>query len=278
MTIISKVLYLLLVIFSSTDLYLTFQLYKNSLRRSLYIESLHERCDAICFSFIGRAEKIRPLNLDNEYLSNSGFIRNGAVEFRSSLFQTQKLRYLRSLYFIGSGYDVYNLITIPEIDSPLPILSIDLVKLPGTSIVSIDFQPLNGSMDALSAKTTRMLIEVSEKWRLAFKCETSMKEKYEKYFSPFAIFARFTTENENYWKYALDAITDYVTIYAEVINEHDHNISFVRADDAALREYLDFRIKNDPAKNILNVAFGKEWTEFALEKSIFPYISSQRPL
>lgn len=37
------------------------------------------------------------------------------------------------------------------------------------------------------------------------------------------------------------------------------------------RNYLDFRIANDPAKNILNFAFGAEWTNQALIEAVFPH-------
>lgn len=42
------------------------------------------------------------------------------------------------------------------------------------------------------------------------------------------------------------------------------------ASKAFLAEYLTYRIENDPAKNMLYGAFGKDWTTRALRTVIFP--------
>lgn len=39
---------------------------------------------------------------------------------------------------------------------------------------------------------------------------------------------------------------------------------------AMMYEYLDYRIAKDPAKFLLNSAFGRDWTERGLAEVMFP--------
>jgi Ferredoxin-dependent bilin reductase len=48
------------------------------------------------------------------------------------------------------------------------------------------------------------------------------------------------------------------------------NVSIDSDTEECSRKYLDFRIENDPAKNILNFAFGADWTNQALMNAVFP--------
>ena len=41
-------------------------------------------------------------------------------------------------------------------------------------------------------------------------------------------------------------------------------------DENFIDNYLNYRIVNDPAKNMLYSAFGKNWTDYVLRNIIFP--------
>jgi len=211
----------------------------------------------------------------NRLLQNSGYIRNQSVEFGCSIYQTLNLRMVRSLHFTGDDYDVFNFVAIPEIDCEIPILSIDLVKLPTNAVVAIDFQPFGNSLNRLDSETTRDLNNLSLRSKSLFQATTIMKDKFEKYFSSFATFGKFSnTDDDDYWTQVLEILTEYVKLYAKVLS----NIPTISTsnDDSQLIDYLNFRLEKDPAKYILSAAFGKDWTDAALKQSIFPLIDSQR--
>ena len=68
------------------------------------------------------------------------------------------------------------------------------------------------------------------------------------------------------------ALQEYLECYSSLLaSASPHSDPLVRARRlGTLREYLDYRIENDPAQRLLNAAFGAQWTEQVLREVLFP--------
>lgn len=101
------------------------------------------------------------------------------------------------------------------------------------------------------------------------------------YFSPYVIFARIPAANYSHYELVVkEAVLAYIDVYKQLIvaeqadkqpfsNEHTHSVS-TNVRKLLIRDYLNYRIEKDPAKNLLTAAFGKDWTSYALRHIFFP--------
>lgn len=105
------------------------------------------------------------------------------------------------------------------------------------------------------------------------------------YFSPYVLFARIPAANHSMYESTIrDAVIDYIEAYKQLVlaealdkqpfsNEHTHSVS-TNVRKLLIRDYLNYRVEKDPAKNLLTAAFGREWTAHALRQVFFPFKSS----
>ena len=101
-----------------------------------------------CLLHLNLAHPLVPLEMDPTFASCVGKVGKVEVQFRAAAFTSPLLRYMRMISFTGSGYDVFNLVAIPQRGISLPILGIDIVSLPRTfhsSLISLLFHPLTPS-------------------------------------------------------------------------------------------------------------------------------------
>lgn len=211
--------------------------------------------------------------------SHTGSIRNSTVHFKCDAYKSDDIRYFRTLSFYGKSYDVLNVLCISR-NTKFPVLGIDVVLLNDILIIAIDYQPISNleinqepylSIESSyhKFKDQMMLVMNSNE-------PQSVPVKFQKYFSPFAFFCKtkLVPSNENdIWQLVNEIVRKYTKVFVE---KHYSNIDDKDIEnsefDGYLKEYLRFRIENDPAINMLHGAFGKQWTSTALENLIFPYV------
>ena len=95
-----------------------------------------------------------------------------------------------------------------------------------------------------------------------------------KYFSPIAVWTKFPPQSNTGLLFLVgQAMKEYIQCYKTLLSEPivhvDPDVKIARS--RVLREYLDYRIANDPAKRLLTSAFGAKWTETALSQLMFPH-------
>lgn len=224
---------------------------------------------------INASSVLYPIPSASEFSKKSGFLRKEDIQFSCHSFESDLMRQLRIVSVHGSGYDVFNLVGILRTASIPIILGLDLVVYADVALAAIDFQPI-GDLDYPSLSFYRKLGPVHDRWKASLMGSQSLPEKFSNYFSPYCLFARRANDIQSLSLIEAAAM-DYVQVYSDMLRDVSesttlHSSSFNETHEVDLKRYLDFRIENDPAKNILNVAFGKDWTERALREAVFPYI------
>ena len=97
-----------------------------------------------------------------------GKFGNKTIEFTCNAYNGKLLSPVRLVTFKGAGFDVYNLLVMPNKDSgsefPVPILGIDIVVLPGSVIAALDYQPVNAHPDRFDGPFYKRLRDIHRKW------------------------------------------------------------------------------------------------------------------
>lgn len=202
------------------------------------------------------------------------------IAFVSEAFSSSRLEYARMVSFCGSGYDVFNLLLMPKLDSCLPIFGADIVCLPGGALAAIDFQPArDGSVGGYyESKLYAPHKDIFAKWQKKLPPGGELPEAAQKYFSPHAIWTRIPPPLESNVALTGDvkySLLECLGAYLDDLN-FDYGEASLKPDPAFLEGYLRYRIENDPAKNLLIGAFGKAWTDDVLEKVLFPSMTDTK--
>lgn len=97
-----------------------------------------------------------------------GKFGNKTIEFTCNAYKGKLLSPVRLVTFRGAGFDVYNLLVMPNKDSgsefPVPILGVDIVVLPGSVIAALDYQPVNLHPDRFDGPFYKQLRDIHRKW------------------------------------------------------------------------------------------------------------------
>ena len=221
---------------------------------------------------------LQPVQLPDEFSSAKGCISKGnEVTFDVTAFQSKKLSYIRRVSFKGEGYNVFNFIAFPRANYDLPILGIDVVSLPGSTLASVDFQPLSNADDYFQSDLYQPFKCRLSKWATVLPEGGPLPDSFKPFFSPLALWSKFPSERNAAQMFLVEqAIKDYVTCYRDLLiaatPQQDRPAIVDR--ERALESYLLFRIANDPAKRMLTAAFGAGWTADALQTVVFPAANS----
>jgi hypothetical protein len=230
------------------------------------------------FQLVNRMTMIQEVSADPTYSQVHGNIRNETVDFTCQLYSIDQARYLRLVRFYGCDYDVFNFIIIPTHPRHQPVLGLDLVVVKDKAIIAIDFQPTHNSSSLQASVFYHELMKLHQIWSSKFSQQSlTIPSNYADYFSKYCLFLRADARDEELWPRIRQATLAYLQLYLECLAMDTDTTTAATNDgdvyDEYLKKYLDFRIVNDPAKNILNAAFGKDWTTRALQEAVFPYRS-----
>ena len=99
-----------------------------------------------------------------------------------------------------------------------------------------------------------------------------MPEAALKFFSPYALWTRIPP-NDDRLDVISNAVDTYVDAYASLLNDVKKidDILLIKKRQENMKKYLNYRIENDPAKNMLNGAFGIDWTKTVIKDVFFPF-------
>jgi phycoerythrobilin:ferredoxin oxidoreductase len=254
---------------------------------------------------------LQQVAIDVDLQSNRGSVPGSTedVEFKCIAYTSGRFQCLRTVSFAGAGYDVFNFLVIPRSCLALPIFSVDIVKLPGTLLAAIDWQPSsrsgNGAADDPDGLYTR-LEPLHRQLTSLLPDGGPLPDDARQFFSPQALWWRVplsaaaSSSSSSYDKddsdsggpsgiaSAMKVITDAIQLYADAYADVAANAPVVPPppgpplspppppDEAVTRrsawtrEYLHYRIEKDPARRLLLAAFGAVWLDKALSKAVFP--------
>ena len=202
------------------------------------------------------------------------------------------------------GIQVLNFVVLPNADTTLPILGIDLVSLPGSRhLLLLDAQPMavpnphESHWEEWYNKHVRDSVDHPEKIGdepLKYAWGGDFPETVKQYVSKYALWTRLqnlsedtstdhkpsddkTMSKDTSTTPAVNAIQEDIFVafqahldaYLELLGRYASDISAVEGDNHQ-PSYLDYRRNNDPAKPMLNSLFGPEWTQTLLDNVLFP--------
>jgi phycoerythrobilin:ferredoxin oxidoreductase len=228
---------------------------------------------------LSSTEKLTPISLDSDYEFAEGQIGGGTkkdtntIVFSSEAFRSEHLDYVRMVTFKGGGYTVLNFVAFPNIEYELPIFGVDIVVLPSGSLAAIDLQPLSESPLYLEGPLYQPFQSQLKKWQTVLPSGGDLPEAAVKYFSSIALWSKFPAESNAGLMFLVgQAFEEYLQCYQTLLSsaEKHSDPEIKRSRNQTLRQYLNYRIENDPAKRLLNAAFGVSWTEQALSELMFP--------
>lgn len=199
--------------------------------------------------------------------------------------------------FVASdGIQVLNFVVLPNKDTTLPVLGIDMVSLPGSKhLLLLDAQPMTDPNPHESHweqwyNTNVRDNEGSNDERgegepLKYAWGGDFPEAVQKYVSNYALWTRLQnlaeTKDENEMTpttyRAIDAIRGdlfvafraHLDAYLELLGNYAGNIEAAEGENHQ-PSYLEYRRNNDPAKPMLNSLYGAEWTQTLLDNVLFP--------
>mmetsp|Transcript_27230 Transcript_27230/g.63778 ORF Transcript_27230/g.63778 Transcript_27230/m.63778 type:complete len:394 (-) Transcript_27230:856-2037(-) len=204
----------------------------------------------------------------------------------------------------SQGIQVLNFVVLPNADTTLPVLGIDLVSLPGSKhLLLLDAQPMavpnphESHWEEWYNEHVRVEADVPDEENeesLKYAWGGDFPEAVKQYVSKYALWTRLqnisegTNKNENGANDtkpssestntpAVDAIQegifvafqDHLDAYLELLGRYTGDIETVRGENHQ-PSYLDYRRNNDPAKPMLNALYGPEWTQTLLDNVLFP--------
>ena len=238
-------------------------------------ESFFDSWDAFHLEQVGRVNALTQVALPEEHQFQIGELMPGnSFTYRCRAYSSEKIRFARTVTFVGNGFNVFNLLIIPRHEFRLPLFGVDIVYLPKHHVVAIDFQPQSDSPEYCRMEAYTDHVDVLAKWRSEYSHST-LPPAVSRYFSPYAVWHRAPHSNFDEMQRYGDCFRDYLVCYCEALSKAKYSPS-VDVERQFQREYLEYRIREDPAKNILDRCFGEKWTHEALTKYFFPVLEDQQ--
>jgi hypothetical protein len=170
------------------------------------------------------------------------------------------------------GIQVMNLVVFPSNQTALPVWGVDLVSLPGNKhLLAMDVQPM--TTQPVETEWKKHYDRLWKRWHEnyvqdEFEWGGAMPPEASKFFSPFALWTRLSGEDavDVIQNQVFDAFCESLDLYLQML--HDYNAP--DCENNHQEEYLQYRLKNDPARPMLQSLYGPDWTEEVLTKVLFP--------
>jgi hypothetical protein len=102
------------------------------INNELKLKNQHDEWIRNCVSELDNAEVLTNIVLESKVTSSEGSIAgNKKIQFNCQAYSSQHLEYVRVAQLTGPQYHIFNIVAFPKTDFELPILGIDVVRLPG---------------------------------------------------------------------------------------------------------------------------------------------------
>jgi phycoerythrobilin:ferredoxin oxidoreductase len=181
------------------------------------------------------------------------------------------------------GVQVLNLVVFPPPTSRLPVWGADFVSLPGDRhLLLLDAQPMDARIRGGNVSSFDRYWDVwHEKSNVAtlFPWGGDMPDPVKAYVSSNALWTRMGgTATGTQQTVSVDPIERRVQHLSRVVESHldiylrlaCESYAHSEAADNSQREYICYRLGNDPARPMLKSLYGEEWTDRVLMQVLFP--------
>lgn len=167
------------------------------------------------------------------------------------------------------GIQVMNLVVFPSNQTSLPVLGVDFVSLPQDKhLLAMDIQPMTMNSSIRDDTLWKQWYETHAE---QFEWGGDMPAEASKFFSDYALWTRQSGPDavDMIQKQVFDAFCEHLDLYIQMLQDYEES-----GDEALVAnhqdEYRVYRLKNDPARPMLQSLYGPEWTEQVLTQVLFP--------
>jgi len=194
-----------------------------------------------------------------------------------------------------SGIQVLNMVIFPSSNSALPVWGADFVSLPGNKhLLLLDAQPMGYGAPPFHLSRWQ---EWYEKHEIAkqFPWGGDLPEKVQPYVSQHALWTRLGSGSSGssaagsakgvsgggsssssadpiqQIQGLMTAFEEHLDLYLDLIlQRQEASDSSPPTSENRQRDYIKYRLENDPARPMLKRLYGEEWTEKVLHNVLFP--------
>ena len=212
---------------------------------------------------------LRPLPLDPALAHAEGVWKGAPVAIDTRAYRGGPIRYARFAVVRGAGLEIGNLLLLPDVTHPLPILGADLVALRQESgMVAVDLSPTlppGPERDAQLADLARrraLQPPFPSGGRLPDWCAT--------WFSPHALYTRGPLAE---LAQVADAFNDFPRAFVELARRSGPQPALAAHVAAVQEGYAAAHRTDDKGLNLLAKMFGGDWAERYVGNVLFPAVA-----
>ena len=185
----------------------------------------------------------------------------------------KRIKLARAVCINSPDYSVLNFLIIPNTTYNVPFFGVDFVSLPNSHLLVLDFQPSLKIENQYSNKLLEQLRTLKNRCHLSLPLAKKMTSDIAKFFSPGLIWSKLPKEENSDFLISNQlyaSFTEYLKLYFEILFESQEADKELQKELInGQKNYLKYRINNDPARPMLSSLFGKEFTESLIKEVLF---------
>ncbi len=188
-------------------------------------------------------------------------------------FSSERINFARSISINSPNYSVLNFLIVPNTIYNMPFFGVDFVSLDNFHLLVLDFQPSITLNKQFNLDLLDKLLKLKNDCHKILPLAEPMSSKNANFFSPGLIWSKlpknFISEDLISTKLYY-SFKDYLDLYIATLKECNKVDQIYQQDlKKGQKYYLEYRRQNDPARPMLNLLFGKHFTESLINNVLF---------
>ena len=184
-----------------------------------------------------------------------------------------RINLARAVCIESPQYSVLNFLIIPNPCFNMPFFGVDFVSLPNMYLIVLDFQPSIKIEKQFDTKLLNQLIKLKQLCNNAIPFADKMSDEVQSFFSPGLIWSKLSKvrssklliEDQLYYYFK-----EYLNLYLDTLFKIDKVDNYLKNEIMyGQNNYLEYRKNKDPARPMLKVLFGEDYTEALINDVLF---------
>ena len=217
-------------------------------------------------AWLAKELTLTPLPLDPALRGAEGTWKGRPVTIETRAYQGGVVRYARIALLKGPGLEIGNLLCLPQVTHPLPILGADLVVLSReTGMVAVDLSPTLPPGPERDAQLASLVARRARQPSLP--PGGALPDWCAAWFSPCALYTRVTPSQR---EAASAAFQDFPSAFVDLARASSPRLDLLAQVASAQAGYAAAHLRDDKGLGLLAKMFGREWSERYLSEVLFP--------
>ena len=185
----------------------------------------------------------------------------------------ERINFCRSVSIKSPSYSVLNFLIIPNTKYNIPFFGVDFVSLPKYHLIVLDFQPSLNVNKQFDKELLDQLLNIKDKFHQKVLMAEKMSDQIAQFFSPAVIWSKLEKSKESdrlIEDFLFLTFKQYINIYLNLLFKAQEAYLDIQSELVkGQNSYLDYRKRNDPARPMLKVLFGEDFTESLINNVLF---------